>query len=168
MDIPNGLEQWQWQRIPMQVLGQQTAYQLTQPKQPDWQQLNRWYPDCTEARLNNYWVCQIGETTWSFFEFEQQRWVLMPIVNPKVSRESALPLGLDIFSQSQSNGYNITVYFSNKPLKLLQRQLRFRLAQRIARVETLEQPDDLWILKGDDGRLVFSQHQNWVFVTLMQ
>ena len=92
----------------------------------------------------------------------------MPVVIPKISRKSALPLGLDILSQSQSNGYRITVYFSNKPYNLLQRQLRFRLAQLIARVETLEQEDDLWILEGEHGRLVFSRHENWTFVTLMQ
>ena len=168
MDIPAGFEQWQWQQLPLNVLNQQTEYKLIEPQQPDWQQLNRWFPACTEARLSNYWVCVIGEQTWSFFEFESGRWVLMPIVKPTVSTESPLPLGIDMLSASHSNGYEVYLYFSNKPLGLLQRQLRFRLAQRIERTESLEHTEDLWILKDDDGRLVFSQQGDWTFVTLLR
>lgn len=168
MDIPDGLQQWQWQPIELNVLNQTLSYQLVDPVVPDWQHLQRWYPECTANKQVNFWVCEIEGRAWSFFEFDNSRWVLMPIVNPKLSDISPLPLGLDMLSYSKSNGYAIYIYFSNKPLLLLQRQLKFRLAQRIERIQSLEGAKDLWVLKDDDGRLIFSHHGGWTFVTLVQ
>lgn len=168
MDIPAGLQQWQWQTIELNVLSHNRAYQLIEPVEPNWQQLQRWYPDCNARKQVNFWVCVINDRTWSFFEFDDARWVLMPIVTPRAGGKSPLPLGLDMLSFSENNGFAVYIYFSNKPLKLLQRQLKFRLAQRIEHIRSIEGEDNLWVLKGNDGRLMFSHHGDWTFVTLVQ
>jgi len=168
MDIPAGFEQWQWQPLEVRVFAATTAYRLIDPQQPDWTLLQRWYPQCTEQKLSNFWLCEIAGRRWTFLEYSSGQWVLMPVVNPVVERDSPLPMGLDLLSVSESNGSEVYLYFSNKPMPRLQRQLRFRLAQRIAEVKTLEQEDDLWLLKDNDGRLVFSQHGDWTFVTLLR
>lgn len=168
MDIPAGLQQWQWQATELNLLNQNIAYQLIDPVEPDWQQLQRWYPDCNDNKHINFWVCVINGRTWSFFQFDDARWVLMPVVTPTAGSQSPLPLGLDMLSFAKSNGYAVYIYFSNKPLHLLQRQLKFRLAQRIDHIQSVEGKDNVWVLKGDDGRLIFTHHRGWTFVTLVQ
>lgn len=168
MDIPAGFESWQWQPHAIHQVTEVTAYLLQQPAEPDWQQLNRWYPECTEARLNNYWVCEIKGQFWTFFEFQQQQWVLMPLKQPSISQQSPLPLGLDLINMTRQNGYEVWIYFSQRPLSLLKRQLRFRLAQRIEQTIDLTGADDYWLLKGDDGRLLFTEQGSWTFVVLMR
>ncbi|RUO77261.1 hypothetical protein [Idiomarina seosinensis] len=168
MDIPTGFEQWQWQPQSINHFTQVTAYRLSKPEQPDWAQLNRWYPECTEARLNNYWVCPIQGKTWTFFEYQQGQWVLMPLTAPSLRQQSPLPLGLDLISVNEQNGHSVWLYFSNRPMNLLKRQLQFRLGQRIAAKSSLDETDDYWLLKDDDGRLIFSEHGDWTFVVLLR
>lgn len=168
VDIPAGFEEWQWQSHAIQHWVEVTAYQLQQPQQPDWTLIDRWYPQCQSARTHNYWVCDIDGQLWSFFEFHQQRWVLMPIKPASVRQESPLNLGLDLVSMNEDNGYQVWIYFSRRPLGLLQRHLKLRLSQLIDRVSQLQEPDDLWYLNDGHGRLVFSQYGDWTFVTLLR
>lgn len=166
-DIPAGFDDWQWRPQAIEHWVSVTAFQLARPQQPDWRLINRWYPQCSEARVNNYWVCKINGKLWSFFEFQQQQWVLMPIKEAAVQQESPLNLGLDQVSMNEHNGYQVWVYFSRHSLGLLQRHLKMRLQQLIERISRLQEPGDLWYLRDGHGRLVFSQYGDWSFVTLL-
>lgn len=170
MDIPSGFNDWQWQPWPIQHFVSVTAYRLLTPTSPDWSLVNRWYPECREHKQVNYWVCEIEQQLWSFFEYQTGQWVLMPLQKPNLRSSSPINLGLDLVSATEQNGYQIWLYFSQRPMNLLKRHLKLRLAQKIERIEQLNKPQDLWLLKDNLGRLVFSEseHSEWSFVVLMR
>lgn len=168
MDIPAGFEQWQWQQQQITQFSQYQAYRLIAPQQPEWSFIHRWYPRCADNLLNNYWVCEIAGQYWSFFRLATKQWVLAPIVAPAARAKSPLPLGMDLLSVTEQNGHQAWIFFSNKPIGLLQRQLKFRLSQLIDKIVDVNQPEDFWYLKNGQGRLVFSQQAEWTFVVLVK
>lgn len=148
MDLPANFEQWQWQEHEVTAFQHNTAYELMAPKQPDWRAINRWYPECKDSYLGEFWVCPIEGVPWSFFlDKQRNHWILMPLVpiSTDLPDNVEVPFGLDmkVITYLEDNSREFWTLFADAPIEQVKQQIQQRLESRFARdsIERLEVPN---------------------------
>lgn len=162
MDLPVVLDDWSWVEQPISSSINVNALFLSKPETPDWKELRQFYPYCPGGKTI-FWLCPIEDTEWTLFEVENGQWILMPMTAsppPGTSLEGPIVA----ISEHERNGEKIWVYLARYPLKHLQAAMMSYYSQKVDSFQSIETENDVWILKEDMGRVVFSEQGEYVIL----
>jgi len=160
MDLPVVLDDWTWVEQPITSSTNVNALFLKNPETPNWEELRMFYPYCPGGEII-FWMCPIEETEWTLFEVENKQWVLMPRTDYPTN-ENTLQGPIVAISEYEKNGEKTWVYLARYPLKPLQTAMMSYYSQKVDSFESIETENDVWILKENMGRVLFSEQGEYV------
>ncbi|MDV6326595.1 hypothetical protein Q5L94_00890 [Idiomarina sp. Sol25] len=162
MDLPVVLDDWSWAEQPISSSINIDALFLRKPETPDWKKLSQFYPYCPGGEII-FWLCPIEDTDWTLFEVENGQWILMPLTKSPAHEES-LRGPITPISEHERNGEKIWIYLARYPLKHLQTAMMSYYSQKVDSFQSIEKENDVWILKENMGRVIFSEQGEYVIL----
>ncbi|MTJ02037.1 hypothetical protein [Idiomarina piscisalsi] len=162
MDLPDVFDDWSWSQQSISSLESIVAYHLEAPSEPNWDKIEAEYPGCIGAETS-MWMCLQEDSHLTLFEPTEGRWILASV--PLVFKENSIEGPMMPLHFVERDDEKVWAYYSLFNMQGTKSFMRFEHGKNVDSVKSSETEEDIWLLKGDLGKLTFSQQGELVIVT---